>query len=77
MRIRKLLRGSGLRSVLAIAFVALLGAGAYVVWPRPQALEIQALFPSAVGLYPGDDVKIAGVPVGTISSITPSVRGSR
>nr|WP_090343524.1 MCE family protein [Mycolicibacterium malmesburyense] len=33
--------------------------------------RITAYFSSATGLYPGDDVRIAGVKVGTIRSITP------
>ena len=36
---------------------------------RPQT--ITAYFSSATGLYPGDEVRIAGVKVGTIRSITP------
>ena len=50
-------------------------------WPRAAASwcvrrvfepqTITAYFSSATGLYPGDEVRIAGVKVGTIRSITP------
>lgn len=63
---------SRLRNAALITMVVMLGVGAYLVWPRPIPLQIQAYFPSAVGLYPGDEVKVAGVPVGTIDSIEPS-----
>jgi virulence factor Mce-like protein len=53
--------------------VALLMAGTALVvrqvYFRPQT--ITANFSSATGLYPGDEVRIAGVKVGTVSSITP------
>lgn len=41
------------------------------VWPRSTELTFTAHFPSAIGLYPGDDVKIAGVPIGRITAISP------
>ena len=46
--------------------------------PNPTADTSRLLFPSfviyftsAVGLYPGDEVRIVGVPVGTVDSIEP------
>ena len=61
-----------LRTAALIASIAVLGCGVYMVWPRQRPLQIQAEFSSAVGLYPGDEVKVAGVPVGTVNSIQPS-----
>ena len=61
-----------LRNLALVMMVATLCVGVHLVWPRPHAVQIQAYFPSAVGLYPGDEVKVAGVPVGTIDSIEPS-----
>ncbi|ANI38773.1 virulence factor mce family protein [Mycolicibacterium vaccae ATCC 25954] len=40
-------------------------------WPRPSPVTVTAHFPSAVGLYPGDNVEILGVPVGSVSRISP------
>jgi phospholipid/cholesterol/gamma-HCH transport system substrate-binding protein len=68
-----LLSSARLRRVVTVVLVALLGSGIYVIWPRPQPLNFTAEFTSAVGLYKGDDVKVAGVKVGTITSITPTV----
>ncbi len=66
-------------SWLAVALAALLVVGAVVLvrqmyfGPR----KISALFTSATGVYPGDDVRVSGVKVGTISSIKPEGTQSR
>lgn len=61
------------RLTVLVILIALLAGGATVLvrqtWFKPQT--ITAYFTSATGLYPGDDVRIAGVKVGTIGSITP------
>ncbi|AHC27422.1 MULTISPECIES: MCE family protein [Mycobacteriaceae] len=64
-------RSSWLRGVVAVALVALLAVGVYLVWPNRGGQRIVAYFPTAVGLYPGDDVRVVGVPVGRIDSIQP------
>src|SRR3954449_5294571 len=64
-------RGRWLRIALAAVLVAVLAVGVYLVWPSRTGDKIVAYFPSAVGLYPGDDVRIVGVPIGTIDSIEP------
>lgn len=58
---------------LLVVLVAVLVAGAVVLIRQMYfpAQRITAYFSSATGLYPGDDVRIAGVKVGTIRSITP------
>ncbi|MGB8386290.1 MCE family protein [Mycobacterium sp.] len=63
--------------VLALALAALLIAGTAVLirqtfW-RPST--ITAFFSTATGIYPGDDVRVAGIKVGTIAVIRP--RGTR
>jgi phospholipid/cholesterol/gamma-HCH transport system substrate-binding protein len=65
---------SRIRNAALVALIVMLGASAYVAWPRPRPLQIQAFFPTAIGLYPGDEVKVAGVPVGTVTSIEPSTK---
>ena len=45
--------------------VAMLLAGVYLVWPSRTGHKVVGYFTSAVGLYPGDDVRVVGVPVGT------------
>lgn len=61
----------GLRYTTIIALVAVLVGGVYVLASRPTGRTITAYFTSAVGLYPGDQVRILGVPVGTIDAIEP------
>ena len=60
-----------LRPVLVAVLVATLAVGAFLVWPSQTSNKIVGYFESAVGLYPGDQVRIVGVPVGTIESIEP------
>jgi phospholipid/cholesterol/gamma-HCH transport system substrate-binding protein len=55
--------------VITALVVALIG-GLYVLWPRVGTYRVVGYFTSAVGLYPGDDVRIVGVPVGSIESIS-------
>jgi phospholipid/cholesterol/gamma-HCH transport system substrate-binding protein len=64
-------RSRWLRLALAAMLVATLAAGVYLVRPSRGGNTVTAYFKSAVGLYPGDDVRIVGVPVGTIDSIEP------
>ncbi|BBY81770.1 MCE family protein [Mycolicibacterium pulveris] len=64
-------RSRWLRVTLAALLVVSLAAGVYLVWPSRTGDKLTAYFSSAVGLYPGDDVRIVGVPVGTIDSIEP------
>jgi phospholipid/cholesterol/gamma-HCH transport system substrate-binding protein len=60
-----------LRGTLAVALAVLLAVGVYLVWPSRGGQKVVAYFPTAVGLYPGDDVRIVGVPIGRIDSIQP------
>ena len=62
----------GLRTVTIVVLVAVLVGGAYVLFSAgDNGRKIIAHFTSAVGLYPGDQVRILGVPVGKIDSIEP------
>ena len=57
----------GLRTVTIIALVAGLVGGAYVLFSAGGGgRKITAYFSSAVGIYPGDQVRVLGVPVGKI-----------
>ena len=60
-----------MRIALAVVLLAVLAVGVYQVWPARTGPKLTAYFTSAVGLYPGDEVRILGVPVGTIDSIEP------
>ncbi|MGV0835031.1 MCE family protein [Mycolicibacterium thermoresistibile] len=58
---------------LGVGLVVLLVAGGgYLIRQAVAApLTISALFHTATGIYPGDEVRVAGVAVGSIDSITP------
>lgn len=63
---------TGARAACAVVLILLLVAGTYVVWPTTQRRQtVVAYFSSAVGLYPGDEVRVVGVPVGTVDSVEP------
>lgn len=61
-------RISTLATVLALA---LTGALLYVFWPSPPTTSVTAYFTRAVGIYPGSDVRILGVRVGSVTGVTP------
>ncbi|BBX94747.1 virulence factor Mce family protein [Mycobacterium lacus] len=64
--------GRGLRTVTVVALVAALVGGAVVLFATGGGgRKITAYFTSAVGLYPGDQVRVLGVPVGEIDTIEP------
>jgi phospholipid/cholesterol/gamma-HCH transport system substrate-binding protein len=65
------LRSRWLRFVTAALLVVALIGGVYTVWPSRQGNKVVAYFTTAVGLYPGDEVRVVGVPVGRIESIQP------
>jgi phospholipid/cholesterol/gamma-HCH transport system substrate-binding protein len=64
-------RRRGTRLALAVLLAVFLAVGAYLVWPARTGNKIVGYFTSAVGLYPGDQIRILGVPVGKIDSIVP------
>jgi phospholipid/cholesterol/gamma-HCH transport system substrate-binding protein len=64
-------RRRGVRLAVAVLLAVSLAVSAYLVWPTRGGNKIVGYFTSAVGLYPGDQVRIVGVPVGTIESIEP------
>ena len=56
--------------IIAALLVALIG-GVSVIWPRVTTYTVVGHFASAAGLYPGDEVRVVGVPIGSIESIEP------
>jgi phospholipid/cholesterol/gamma-HCH transport system substrate-binding protein len=64
-------RHRGMRLALAVLLAVFLAVGAYLIWPSRGGNKIVGYFTSAVGLYPGDQIRIVGVPVGKIDSIEP------
>ena len=64
---------TGLYRVLGAAAVLLvLGAAlVYLAFPGRGQHSVVVHFPRTVGLYAGDDVRMLGVPVGAVASVTP------
>jgi phospholipid/cholesterol/gamma-HCH transport system substrate-binding protein len=69
--IRGIAGGRGLRYATVIALVAVLVGGVYVLSSQANNRTIVGYFTSAVGLYPGDQVRVLGIPVGSIDTIEP------
>ncbi|MBB5917817.1 phospholipid/cholesterol/gamma-HCH transport system substrate-binding protein [Nocardia transvalensis] len=65
-------RRSPLVWVSVVAVLAVLAVGSYIVAPRVTTDSFTAEFPSATGLYAGDEVKVMGVAVGRIDAIEPA-----
>jgi len=57
--------------IAASAVVLALVATVFVLWPRQDKTHVTGMFSRAVGLYPGSDVRVLGVPIGTVTSVTP------
>lgn len=56
-----------------VVVVIALVLGALVWWhqaSRPSTITVTAMFPQTIGLYAGDDVRVLGVPMGTITKVT-------
>jgi phospholipid/cholesterol/gamma-HCH transport system substrate-binding protein len=68
----RLLSRRGLVTVCVLALIA--GAGA-AFWPQQRTVRVTAYFTRTVGIYPGSDVRVLGIPIGRVVSITP--QGSR
>ncbi|REE98107.1 MCE family protein [Thermomonospora umbrina] len=60
-----------LRLGVAIGVVAALVAAGVVLTREPERHHLSAYFDRAVGLYPGADVRILGIPVGKVTEVTP------
>ena len=57
--------------VAASAVVLALVVTGFALWPRTDTVRVTGMFTRAVGLYPGSDVRVLGVPIGTVVSVTP------
>ena len=52
--------------------VALLAAAAFTMFGSEDRKTLTAHFPRTISIYEGSDVRVLGVPVGTVDSVTPS-----
>lgn len=58
--------------VVPTVIVALLAAAAVVMFQGEDRRTLTAHFPRTISIYEGSDVRVLGVPVGTVDSVTPS-----
>jgi phospholipid/cholesterol/gamma-HCH transport system substrate-binding protein len=58
--------------VVPAIIVALLLAAALTIFDAKETKTVTAHFPRTVSLYEGSDVRVLGVPVGTVDTVTPS-----
>ncbi|MFF0265067.1 MCE family protein [Kribbella sp. NPDC004536] len=72
MRVNALSRLVAVAVVLVIVVIS-----AVTLWPKPKRVTATAYFPRAVSIYPGSDVRILGIKVGEVDSITPAGRSVR
>jgi phospholipid/cholesterol/gamma-HCH transport system substrate-binding protein len=64
--------------MIAIGVVlVVLAVSAVSLWPNPERVSATAYFPRTVSVYPGSDVRILGIKVGEIESVTPAGRTVR
>lgn len=69
---------ASLSRLIAIAVVlAVLAAGTVAFWPEPERVSATAFFPRAISVYPGSDVRVLGIKVGEVESVTPAGRTIR
>jgi virulence factor Mce-like protein len=67
------------RVATGVLLVGLIMAGAAFIVRETffRPLTITAYFPSATGIYAGDDIRVSGVKVGTVSSVQPEPNRAR
>ena len=58
--------------VVPLVIVALLVAAAFTMFQGEDRKTLTAHFPRTISIYEGSDVRVLGVPVGTVDSVTPS-----
>jgi len=60
-----------IRILAAVLALGLAGGLLYALLPSPATVHVTAYFTRTVGIYPGSDVRILGVRVGSVTGITP------
>ncbi|WP_243638921.1 MCE family protein [Streptacidiphilus pinicola] len=63
------------RALVCVCVLALVVGAVVAFWPQQRTVRVTAYFTRTVGIYPGSDVRVLGIPVGRVVSITP--QGSR
>ena len=61
----------GMHVLAVVVAVALVATTVWALWPDPPRKHVVAHFPRTVGLYEGSDVRVLGVPIGTVDKVIP------
>ena len=64
-------RKSIIAIVAAVAVLAVAAVAGYRLFAGSKKIDVDALFSSTVGLYPGSDVRVLGVAVGKVTAVEP------
>lgn len=77
--VQRLLASPGFVTVIGGVLVAILSVVGYFVAFRPldKTIGYCAILPDAVGLYPSNHVTMLGMPVGTVTALSPDGAGVR
>lgn len=60
------------RAVVPVVLTLLLVAAAFTMFRGDDTKTLTAHFPRTISIYEGSDVRVLGVPVGTVDKVTPS-----
>ncbi|MAO81106.1 MCE family protein [uncultured Nocardioides sp.] len=60
------------RLVVPVVLLALVVVAAFTLFGEEERKTLTASFPRTVSVYEGSDVRVLGVPVGTVDTVTPS-----
>ena len=60
------------RAIIPAVIVLALVAAAFTMFRSDDSLTVTAHFPRTISIYEGSDVRVLGVPVGTVDTVTPS-----
>ncbi|AWG50377.1 MCE family protein [Mycobacteroides abscessus] len=78
LMLRRILASRGFISVAGVVLIVFIGTAGLVVHQRlEKRIAYCAVMPDAIGLYPGNDVLVRGVKVGTVTGIQPEGIGVR
>ncbi|MFI6866482.1 MlaD family protein [Nocardia sp. NPDC050406] len=70
---KRFLGSQGFITLVGVTAVAIVAAAAYLIAfdPLKRTVGYCAIMPDAIGLYPGNDVTMLGLPVGTVTGVRP------
>lgn len=60
------------RFAVPVVLVLLLVAAAFTMLRSDETKSLTAVFPRTISIYEGSDVRVLGVPIGTVDEVTPS-----